>query len=59
MVIRTVHIPADHRSIGLLPNLSMVDGVNHVPMAKTVFITAASSWDRKSETPTLEKMMVL
>lgn len=59
MAINIVHAPADQSMIGRRPIRSIVDGVNQVPMAKTVFITAASSWDKKGETPTCVNMMVL
>jgi len=41
-----------------LPNLSIVPGVKYVPMAKIVFITAASSWDKKGDKPMLAKIRV-
>ena len=41
------------------PPLSIVQGVNQVPVAKMVFITAASREDRNGDKPTWEKMMVL
>jgi hypothetical protein len=55
----TVQTQELHIIIGRRPNLSMVDGKPYVPMANTVFMTAARSWDKNGDNPMLAKMRVL
>ena len=52
MSMQTLHATELHMRIGRRPHLSMVGRQKIVPIAKTVFNTAASSWDTNADRPT-------
>lgn len=59
IIMETKQPTAHQIMIGRRPNRSMVDGKGYVPIAKPVFMTAASSCERKGEYPMFAKILVL
>jgi hypothetical protein len=50
---------AEYIIMFLRPSFSIVEGKRKDPMAKTVFITAARSWEIVEERPICEKILTL
>ena len=58
VVMNRAHTNADQNMMRWRPKRSIVAGSGQVPRANMVFMTAARSWDRKSEIPTFLKILV-